>query len=171
MTVTTFPRTQHWTTEGFRFSILIYKSNRRHRCDFCGQPGAIHWVSADGVGTSTGKFSASANVCDACRPARGSFPALPYERILWNGERDDPEGIMTTERLRPNPEWSCNRCGQPAIARYEHRCRSCKSPAHNMTRTNLVVSYGQPDRMETRTIHDPHTLTEWHYCETCRTVA
>lgn len=43
-TPSTWPRSQRWRFDGFRIGILVYKSHRWHRCNACGQPGAIHWV-------------------------------------------------------------------------------------------------------------------------------
>jgi hypothetical protein len=45
-TAATWPRSQHWRIEGFRITVLVYKSNRHMRCDACGQPGAIHHPQA-----------------------------------------------------------------------------------------------------------------------------
>jgi hypothetical protein len=76
--MTTYPRSQHWNIDGFRVTVLVYKSKRHELCAICGQPGAIHavWTSvrADGFCGRPRHF------CDDHRPAKGTLPTLDYVR-------------------------------------------------------------------------------------------
>ncbi len=152
-----FPRTQHWTAEGFRVSILVYKSHLRTRCHACGEPGAIHFVSADGRGALE-RFSALADYCDDCRPPRGTLPDLDYARHHWHAVA----GIVEREHLLP-VAGICDVCGCPAIAALERRCRDCDDPARWRVETSRIITL-RGERTETRRVHDDHVTDSWIRC-------
>lgn len=159
-----WPRSQHWTVDGFRVSVLLYKSHRAHRCRICGQRGAIHcaWSNTRPDGFSAGP----ADFCDAHRPAKGTLPDLDYTRYVFDG-KGTSAWTRTTERLHPIPAWPCTSCGQPSVIRRELLCDHCTDPAHYTVSTARVLSVraaGLSEREETSIGHDAHTLAETCHC-------
>jgi hypothetical protein len=155
-TTATYPPRQHWTVEGFRVGILIYRSNRRLRCDDCGQPGAIHWVHAEGKGELEG-FTASAHFCDEHRPARGILPGLDYTRWRWHGD------LREREHLRQVAALSCGTCGGHAISEFTRICHGCGDPARWRDDVSRIISL-DGERTETRRVHDQHETGRWARC-------
>ncbi|WP_300611052.1 hypothetical protein [Trebonia sp.] len=165
ITKTTFPRSQHWIADGFRISVLLYKSHRYETCRTCGQRGAIHavWTDTrpDGISGHGGNF------CDDHRPVKGTLPDLDYYRYIHAG-KGTPASTRTTERLTPDPAWPCTECGQPSIARREVICDHCTDPAHYTVSTVRVMSItadGYGERTETSIGHEEHTLAATFHCE------
>jgi hypothetical protein len=168
-TAAAWPRSQHWTIDGFRVTVLLYKSNRARACRACGRRGAIHCAWAD---RPDGFRGPSADFCDDHRPAKGTMPDLDYERIT----SDRPSGLgqparsyftVTFERLAPNPAWLCGTCGQPSAIRRELRCEHCTDPAHytvSTVRKLSITADGHDERIVTSIGHDPHTITTTHHC-------
>ena len=154
----TWPRSQRWLADGIRIGVYIYKSHRRDRCHACGQPGAIHWVSADGKGDKEG-FSAMGSFCGEHRPAKGTLPDLDYVRHHWR-EDDDVDEL---EHLLP-AAGDCGICGVPAICSFRRTCTGCDDPSRWRTQTSYIVSSSAPDRTESRRVHDQHTTNEWARC-------
>lgn len=166
---TAFPRTQHWTVDGYRVSILLYKSHRHQKCDGCGQRGAIHYVSvnqrrqaserpADDL-TTADLYSGMGHFCDACRPVKGAFPTLVYIRHYESGP------FWTTESLYPNPEWTCL-CGQPARFYDRITCRDCDDPEFQEFYRHQVISMAG-ERTEQGFRHAHHQLVETWECDGC----
>lgn len=73
ITATSWPRSQHWTVDGCRVTVLVYKSHRHETCHTCGQRPAIHSVWVDPVDGSSGEI---ADFCDAHRPSKGALPNI-----------------------------------------------------------------------------------------------
>ena len=153
-----WPRSQHWRIQGFRITVLVYKSHRRQTCQTCGHRGAIHCVWAD----RDDRFSGGpADFCDNHRPAKGTLPDLDYHRYYSEGE------FWTCERLMPNPEWPCTTCGQPSVIRRELHCDHCTDPEHYTVSTTHVLSVradGLTERKETSIGHERHALVTTCHC-------
>ena len=158
----TFPRSQHWRVEGFRITVLLYKSHRAETCRTCGRRGAIHAVWAH---RGDGFDGPPADFCDRHRPAKGTLPDLDYRRHTHDGDHRDPRWTLVTERLVPSTEWPCTTCGQPSAIRRELRCGHCTEPGHYTVSTVRVMSWDGSDRTETSVGHDVHTLAETYQCE------
>jgi hypothetical protein len=163
MTATTFPRSQHWTVNGFRVTVLVYKSHRRETCAICGQSGAIHavWTDRRGDGFDAGPM----DFCDEHRPAKGTLPPLDYKRY----HRNDDSGTQTVERLFPSPDWACDTCGEPGLFWERLICEDCNDPHQHVVTTTRVMSFSDyAERTERNIRHEQHTLAEWHACDGCR---
>jgi len=174
---TTFPRSQHWTIDGFRITVLVYKSQRRNHCAVCGQQGAIHCVWAE---RKADRFMGGpADFCDAHRPAKGTLPPLDYERV--SSDRGDHVNVadpewntrdftVTVERLVANPGWPCTICGQPSRTRYVSHCGHCTDPVYYYVSTTRHFTH-TAEHTETSIGHDDHATAETYECDTCRTKA
>lgn len=161
-TTTTWPRSQHWTVDGFRVTVLVYKSHRREHCDTCGERGAIHSVWADQRvdGGFTGRV---ARFCDAHRPAKGTLPDLVYDRYYHDGD------ARVCERYKPNDEWQCSTCGQPARFWERLMCQDCNDPHQHTVTVMKVMSFPDyAERTDTKIRHEQHALAEWYECDGCR---
>jgi hypothetical protein len=132
MNTTTYPRSQHWTVEGFRITILLYKRSTG-RCATCGERPARHATWADGKGAMEGFRATPVDFCDQHRPDKGSLPPLAYERLLDGG----PAGYAY-EGWRPYPGEVCTECGAPAILRYGVKCTGCDDPDFRYSTTRIV---------------------------------
>lgn len=155
-----FPRSQHWSVDGFRVGVLLYKSHRRDQCAVCGQRGAIHSVYAERA--ADGFSGGPSDFCDTHRPAKGTLPALDYQRVIHDGHGTSA-WTRTTERLIPDPSWPCNTCGQPSTVRRETLCGQCTDPEHHAVSTVRVLTL-DGTHTETRTDHKPHLLTAANHC-------
>jgi hypothetical protein len=159
-----YPRSQHWRVDGFRITVLLYKSHRNRTCRTCGRRGAVHRVWADRADGFHGRV---ADFCDAHRPAKGTLPDLEYERITSDGTADFGRPVrdnftVTSERLAPDPAWPCTTCGQPSAVRCELRCAHCADPAHytvSTVRRLSIDAAGTAERTITSIGHDPHTIS------------
>jgi hypothetical protein len=163
-TAAAWPRSQHWRIDGFRISVLLYKTHRARRCRTCGRPGAIHCAWSD---TRPDGFSAGpADFCDQHRPAKGTLPDLDYERMTHDGTGTSA-WTRTRERLRANPVWPCGACGQPSTVRREVLCDHCTDPAHytvSTVRKLSITADGHDERTVTSIGHDPHTIATTYHC-------
>ena len=171
MTVPNFPRSQHWTTgkDGFRVTVLLYKSHRRERCFVCGSFGAIHAVWADGQGLRTGFSGAPEDFCDAHRPAKGTLPPLDYKRVVQGaniGADGKASRPVIYERLAPYPEQACATCGDPALFEVIEHCRGCDDPAQQYTSRLTRVTLDGVTEGSTEVHHRLHTVREWWACAT-----
>lgn len=158
-TTATYPRSQHWTTDGFRFSVLLYATSREP-CATCGKRPAHHAAWATGRGDREGWSSPPLHFCDEDRPAKGTCPDLPYERITWGGM----DGTQY-ERLHPVPSWPCGECGDPSVSRRVSRCTGCGDEARRtttLTRTTLTAD--GPVGRGTERVHALHQTGEWFRC-------
>lgn len=151
MTATTFPHSQHWTTGGFRFSVLFYKRDNHGYCAECGVAHARHHVWAEGKGELDG-FRGNADYCDEHRPAKGTVPDLDYVRLVRGGMT----GPLVYERLSPWLGEYCSECGGAAIYRAEHRCGGCDDPEQTYTTQRIAI------RPEAVTEHAPETHHRLH---------
>jgi hypothetical protein len=124
--------------DGFRVSILLYKTHRHQRCHVCGDRGAIHWVS---VTRKTDKMDGDGDFCDTCRPHRGTLPPLVYTKQYENGP------FVTVEALNPHPDWECL-CGQRARFYDRIHCDGCDDPEFQEFCRHSVIPFGQPERVE-----------------------
>lgn len=159
-TATTFPRTQHWGVDGFRVSILLYKSHRQQRCYVCGERGAIHWVSADRAADGA---SGMGDFCTECRPIKGTLPPLVYIRWYHTGP------FYTCESLNPHPEWTCA-CGQPARFWERLICNDCDEPEFRVFYSNRVITL-HGERTDSGFRHEQHDVLETYECNACRAAA
>lgn len=160
MTTTTFPRSQHWTTDGFRVSVLFYKTDPGH-CADCGAFPARHYVSASGVGDREGWRGDGARFCDAHRPPRGPLPSLDYVRLVQGeGFLEGRCNPVIYERTEPWPGQSCAACEGPAAYRVEHKCQGCTDPAEFYATQTISLPSGAVGERESH--HAPHTL-RWEY--------
>ena len=160
MTTTTFPRTQHWTVDGFRVSVLVYKSHSHDRCYVCGERGAIHSVWADQKADG-GYSSSPTHFCDDCRPRKGPLPDLVYTKHYAKGP------FWTTESLNPHPEWECL-CGQRARFHDELICDECDDPEFQEFYQHSVIPFRGPERIESGYRHKRHNVVETWDCDDCR---
>lgn len=151
-----YPRSQHWTVDGFRVTVLLYSSHVREQCATCGERGAIHCVWADHK--TNGYSGGVLDFCDAHRPTKGTLPELDYRRFHHDGL------FFTTERLTPSSEWRCDTCGEPARFHDRPICHECDDPAHMVTRVNRVLSL-DGERTERRVEHEQHTILETFECD------
>jgi hypothetical protein len=161
-----YPHAQNWTVQGFRVTVMVYKSHTG-ACDRCGKRPAPHSVWADGKTEETAGFGgAPANYCDAHRPARGTLPDVVYEH--YERSTAEPAGTgelaITAERFTASPEWPCGRCGKASIIRRELRCENCDDPARWREQTNKVSSWDGTEGAETTRHHEPHALCESFSC-------
>lgn len=156
MTTTTYPRSQHWTTEDFRVTVMVYKTNRGP-CATCGRRPARHATWADGRAAHQGFSGGPADYCDEHRPARGTLPDLPYRRITGG-----PAEVQF-EHLTPVPGWPCDTCGGPSVIRRVARCDGCDDESRWAERTSRVISGGE-SRTETQRYHETHETGEWFRC-------
>jgi hypothetical protein len=153
-----FPRSQHWTVEGFRISVLLYKRNTGP-CATCSARPARHAVWADDGAGPGGFHAAPADFCDEHRPAKGTLPPLTYERCLGGG----PAGCAY-EGWRPYPE-GCSVCGEPAELRYGVRCQGCDDPQYRYSTTRIaVLREGLTGEEAPEFHHLPHDLAAPFRC-------
>lgn len=171
--VAAYPRTQHWRTDGFRVTVMYYRSNRGP-CTTCGQRPARHaaWAERD-----DGMDGAPADFCDDHRPAKGSLPPLRYSRLLTVPAATGSPATYGTELLTPDPAWLCGYqdisagerssppCGQPSTFRYEARCDGCDDPGRWRETRMRVVSYDGSERVEIDRHHEAHLTAEWFRCD------
>jgi hypothetical protein len=160
-TPTTWPRSQHWRAEGFRITVLVYRSHRHETCHTCGRRSAIHSVWSDQ--RADGFEGGPTNFCDDHRPVKGTLPDLDYERISHDGN-GTAEWTRRFERLRPNPQWPCDTCGQPSTVRREVLCDRCTDPAHFTVSTTRVLTL-DGDRTDTHVGHNAHLLAVTYNCD------
>jgi hypothetical protein len=127
-----YPRTQHWTIQGFRISVMLYKTNRGP-CFTCRSAPAMHAVWAQGVKAMEGFRAGPADFCDAHRPAKGTLPPLTYERLVSGG----PAGYAY-EGWQPYADAECSVCAAPALLRYGVKCQGCDDPQFRYSTTRIV---------------------------------
>jgi hypothetical protein len=132
MAAAAFPRTQHWTVQGFRISVMLYMRST-DPCATCGQRPARHAVWAQGVKALEGFSGSPEHFCDDHRPAKGALPPLTYERLLAGG----PAGY-SYEGWQPYPDAECSVCAAPAVLRYGVKCQGCDDPQFRYSTTRIV---------------------------------
>ncbi len=161
-TAATFPRVQHWTVDGFRVTVSVYKSYRYKQCVACGQRGAIH--SVWGERKADGYSGGPVHFCDVHRPAKGTLPDIGYTRHTWTP--CDGGGWNVGERLKPSAEWECL-CGRPGRWWVRLVCEGCDDPDYQITRTSYIITL-HDERTETKTRHEQHDLLDFYECDACR---
>lgn len=159
-TTTAWPRTQHWNVDGFRVTVIVYKSHARDCCRTCGERGAIHSVWTDKRGD--GFSGPPAEFCGRHRPEKATRPDLAYERISHSNPRTS-SWVLTRERLTPEPAWLCDACDAASIVCNEYRCDDCREPAHNPIRTERIITF-DGERAETKIRHEMHVLRKEQHC-------
>ena len=157
MTVTAYPRSQHWTVDGFRISVLHYRSNHGP-CMICGKRPAQHSVWASGRGGRDGWTGGPEEFCDDHRPARGVLPPLDYCHFSGGA------GRVTTQFLNAHPEWPCGECGAPSTMRVVDRCWGCGDRSFWRGSKVTVLTFGAPPQDEMRQEHAMHQTGEWYRC-------
>lgn len=154
-----FPRTQHWTVQGFRISVLLYMRSTGP-CSTCGTRPARHSVWAAGVRAMEGFSGSPEHFCDEHRPAKGTLPPLTYERLLAGG----PAGYAY-EGWQPYPGAECGTCGAPATLRYGVRCQGCDDPQQRYSTTRIVpLGDGLTGEEAPEFHHLPHDLAAPFRC-------
>lgn len=137
MSDTTFPPSQHWTTAGFRITVMFYKRDNPGSCATCGAFPARHAVWAEGRGEREGWRGDSARFCDEHRPPRGPLPPLDYVRLVQGMGLATPGPYvprdLVYERTEPWPGQSCSACGAPPVFRADRQCPGCDDPAMQYT--------------------------------------
>jgi hypothetical protein len=154
-----FPRSQHWTVQGFRISVLLYKSNTGP-CATCAERPARHYVCADGRGAMEGFDGKGADFCDGHRPAKGTLPPLTYERLLSGGSAG-----YAYEGWQPYPDAACSVCGAPAWLRYGVQCQGCEDARFRYSTTRIVLLSDRTTSEEAPEFgHRPHELATPFRC-------
>jgi hypothetical protein len=162
-----FPRSQHWTVDGFRISVLLYKRNGYwENCAVCGARPAIHSVSATGRGHREGFRGGPARFCDRCRPAKGILPPLDYKRLVRGlgllGEK--PGDLIVYEHLATPEPHACVLCDEPALFECEQMCAGCDNPAAYGSIQRVGLRPGHVTEHPRQPVHTLHTETTWWAC-------
>lgn len=165
---TTFPRSQHWTVNKFRVSVLLYKRDGSWQpCATCGATPAIHSVSADGQGDRAGFRGGPARFCDAHRPAKGTLPPLDYKRLVRSlnllGEK--PGNLIVHEWLAELTPHACVLCDEPALFEVEQMCAGCGDPGRFGTIQRVELRPGHVTEHPRQPVHGLHTETTWWACK------
>jgi hypothetical protein len=165
-----YPHSQHWRVDGFRITVLPYKSHRNRMCRTCGRRGAVHCVWADRADGFHGRV---ADFCDAHHPAKGSCrisstsasPATaPPTSAVPSGTTSPshPSASRPTRRVRAPPADSLS------AVRCELRCAHCTDPAQytvSTVRRLTIDAAGTAERTIMSIGHDPHTISQAYACE------
>lgn len=164
MIAATYPRAQHWTTGGFRITVLLYKREPAP-CRTCGDRLGRHSVWADGRGDREGWTAGPDRFCDVHRPVKDTLPPLNYVRLIQgSGAHLGLVRPVIYERTEPWPGRSCSACGAPPVFQLRHLCPGCDDPAKQYATRRYSLRPEGITSYPAESHHQTHPVGEEYRC-------